>query len=445
MKTNKLFGWLGFFLSINQGVTVVLGALRDGTLRGADVIMPMDIPLYLLFFLKRDQTSGSRYRNLALFAKICMFLFLVLALAGSFVAYEPAQYRFKLVHLVRAMAVCYCMMTRLSTVKEVRSLANGLLMGLAFQSFIGFYQWQVGPLYLPFFNLVEDWRVTGAIGVANAFGVYLITLLPLCVRMALFSRMKIRYLWYVTAVTALGSLFATYTRSAWLGFGLSMVLTVIFDFKGNKLEKNQKIIYILLGIAFLGVMAGKYGSVITGRMSDSKEAISSDKKHSRMGLARDAMRIIKENKLLGVGLDNYRYHADKEIQGLQIVHNAYLLIAAEQGIPSLVIFIVFNLTLFIASFKLLKSKDKLIYHVGSSVLAGLLAALFYHLAAPDYRLLEVLVQQWRLGGMVVGLLVTDDLLQKKQARAKQIAKQRNQENYRQRQSKMMRHEPLQSY
>ena len=414
----KLFGLLGFFLSINQGFTVVLGVLQDGTARGADVIMPMDLPLYLLLIFKRDQTVNSGYRPLALFAKTAVFLFLLLALAGLFFAFEPAQYRFKLVHLLRSLLVFYVVMTRLSTKQDVKSLANGLAAGLLFHSAIGFWQWQIGPVHLPFYNIEQDWRVTGAIGIANAFGAYIVTLLPLSIRLALFMRWKIRYLWYVTSVFAIGSLFATYTRSAWLGFSLSMILLGSYDFKSKKLDRNQKMLFIAAAIAMVSLMAFKYGHVITDRMADSREAIVSDKKHSRAGLAKDAMRIIGEHKLLGVGLDNYRYHADREIQGLQIVHNAYLLIAAEQGIPAVVIFIALNLTLLVAGFRLLKSKDRLIYHVGSATLAGLIALLFYHLAAPDYRLLEVLVQQWRLAGMIVGLLVADEQIQKAQARGR---------------------------
>ncbi len=411
-----LFTLLGFFLSINQGFTVTLGMLSDGTLRGADVLMPMDVPLYLLLMMKRDQTRSSRKRPLVLAVKAGMLIFFLLALSGEFISVEPAQFRFKLVHLARALLVCYVLMTRLSTRKEVLRLSEGLLLGLAFQSAVGFWQWQIGPISIPFFPTVSDWRVSGTIGVANAFGTYLVTLIPLCIRMSLFSQVKSRFLWYPVAVMSLGSLLATYTRAAWLGFALSMVFMAFYELRQKKLNLEQKAAFLLLGIAFVVVMAVKYGDVIVNRMSDSEETLLSERKESRLNLAKDALRIIDNNRLLGVGLDNYRYYADKEIQGLRMVHNAYLLIAAEQGIPALLIFIGLNIMVTAAAFRLLKSNDRTVYNVGFSVFCGLTAILIYHMAAPDYRLQEVLVQHWRLLGMTIGLLIVDEKLDRARRR-----------------------------
>ena len=41
----------GFLLTIEQGFTVVLGTLSTGVARGADVVMPVDLVIYLLFFV----------------------------------------------------------------------------------------------------------------------------------------------------------------------------------------------------------------------------------------------------------------------------------------------------------------------------------------------------------------------------------------------------------
>ncbi|MDZ7316697.1 MAG: O-antigen ligase family protein [candidate division KSB1 bacterium] len=402
-----LFALLGFFLSINQGVTAVLGVLSDGTARGADVLMPMDIPLYLLLLIKKDQTINMKIRWISLTVKISLVLYILLALTGELIAVEPAQFRFRLVHFIRSLLAGYVIMTRLSLSKEAYFLSNGLLAGLAFQSFIGFWQWQVGPIQLPFFEITKDWRVNGTIGVANAFGAYLITLLPLCLRFALFLKRAVKYLWTIVAVLALGSLFATYTRAAWLAFVLTMTFMALYELKQKKLTRRQKSFFIVSGIFFLIIMAWKYGDVISARMDDYQESLVGEKKHSRLGLARDALRIIRENPLIGVGLDNYRYNADEEIQGLRIVHNAYLLIAAEQGIPAALIFIIINIIALVQAFKLLRSNDWYVYNIGFAVLCGLLGILIYHFAAPDYRLLEVMLQHWRLIGMAIGLQVVE--------------------------------------
>ncbi|NLP11041.1 O-antigen ligase family protein [bacterium] len=340
--------------------------------------------------------------------KIAVGVFFLLALTGEFYAFEPAQFRFKLVHLIRALLVFYVFATRLSTLQEVKFTVIGLLFGLGFQAFIGFWQWQIGPLRIPFFNIDQSWRVSGTIGVANAFGLYLITLIPLCIRMALYSRLKSRVLWFIVSGLAIGSLLATFTRGAWIGLLVSLAIFAFYDFKSHRLTKKQLSLLFFVGFSTITFFYVKYGHIITGRMEDAEEALYSEKKHSRVGLAQDAIRIIRLHPLLGVGLDNYRYHADPEIAGLQIVHNTYLLIAAEQGVFCALLFLMIYLSVLVKGLLLLKSPDPFIYHIGSATLAGLTGALIYDMVAPDYRLAELLIQHWRLLGMIIGLLIVSD-------------------------------------
>ena len=51
----------GFFLSINQGVSIIVGNLRNGQILGSDIFMPVDIPIYLLLFLTADKSKQTRY------------------------------------------------------------------------------------------------------------------------------------------------------------------------------------------------------------------------------------------------------------------------------------------------------------------------------------------------------------------------------------------------
>jgi O-antigen ligase len=160
----------------------------------------------------------------------------------------------------------------------------------------------------------------------------------------------------------------------------------------------------------------KYGAHISKRMAGATESLAGEKRQSRANLARDALRIINDNKLKGVGLEQYRYHADPSIPGLRIVHNAYLLIGAEQGIPSLFIFFAIQGIVFYAGIKVLKSRDRFLFNVGTATLTSFIAVSIYHLIAPDYRMVGVLLQHWRISGMLLGLLICNDLHEKKIAR-----------------------------
>ncbi len=409
MNLNKLLLIaFGFLISIEQGFTLVLGVLSSGEARGADILMPVDLAIYALFLFKPAKPVPKKYKGLHTFAISLGILFLLWSSIGEFVAVESAAFRFGFVHMCRSMLVYLCILTRVSTKQDVIDFTLGVVSGLAFEAVLGFWQWQIGPVFLPFLNVVNDWRATGTLKVGNAFGCFLALLTPIVIRMALFTRIRPKLLWYTVSVLSLGSLLATYSRGAWFAFLISMVVFFILDFFKKKLSPRQIewiAIVFVVGTTFTSI---KYGHVITGRLANSREALVSERKHSRLGIAKDALRIIEQYPLTGVGLDNYRYHADKEIQGTRIVHNAYLLVAAQQGLPGLVLFILLNFTIFIYGFKIKNSQDVVLYHLGIAAMTGLLSLFIYHLAAPDYRLVVINMHHWRAVAMIVAILIADE-------------------------------------
>jgi len=409
MNLNKiLLISFGFLISIEQGFTLVLGTLSNGMARGADVIMPVDLAIYALFLLKPAQKAPRRHSGVLMFAIVFAILFWLWTGIGEFVSVEKADFRFGYVHLTRAILIFLCILKRVTSKQDMIDFTEGVLLGLGFEAFIGVWQWQIGPVFLPFITVVNTWRATGTIGVANALGLYMATISPLAIRMALFTKVKPKWMWYTISVLSMGTLLATFTRGAWVAFSLSLSLFFYIDFLNKKLTSKQ--IYWLATVIFIGVVftSIKYGNVITNRMANSKEAIVSDRKQSRVGLAKDAIRIIKEHKITGVGLNNYRYYADEEIQGTRIVHNVYLLIAAQQGIPGAVIFIILHVVVFVFGFRILRSRDPVLYHIGMASMTGMLVIFIYYLVAPDYRLVILKLHHWRALAMVVAVLLVDE-------------------------------------
>jgi len=96
----------------------------------------------------------------------------------------------------------------------------------------------------------------------------------------------------------------------------------------------------------------------------------------RIKLGEIAVRLIKQNPLIGVGLNNFVVNLPKFQQGqvfwLQPVHNIYLLVAAETGMVGLLIFLWF---LFLTFRKLLYSYTPLLLYPYVSIL---LLGLFDH-------------------------------------------------------------------
>ncbi|MBN1997993.1 O-antigen ligase family protein [candidate division KSB1 bacterium] len=395
---------------------MIIGVRSNGLILGADVLMPVDLFVYLILIFAKNKSRQSKYYLMVVSAKILAILFLLISVSGVFFADEPVLVKFQLVHLTRAILIFYCIASRLHDYKHMRYFIIGLLWGLGFQCFIGFYQWQFGPITIPFLETGYGFRVTGTMEVTNAYGAYLVSMIPILARVMLFTDLKPKIIYYVFAAWGLGALYATYTRGAWLAFMGSMVFFFGKEFLGKKVNMKKKLLVIGLSVVVFSTVVVKYGDIIVKRMENSKQSLTADAKQSRMSLAKDAMRVISEHKLFGVGLEHYRFYSDPEIPGLRIVHNAFLLIAAEQGILNFIIFVTLHLIVGIGALKIFKFRDPFLYHVGMGTFTAFIGLLVYHMVAPDYRMIGVLLQHWRLPGMILALLVCNDLTEKRKTK-----------------------------
>ncbi|OGC00992.1 hypothetical protein A2V82_05215 [candidate division KSB1 bacterium RBG_16_48_16] len=402
---NILFLCFGAFSSINQGFTMVLG-MWDGSPYGAEVIILSDLPMYLLFFL----VPSKRAKKHALFIsmiKVLTLVFFLWAQTSWLIAEKAVVLGFGMVHLTRAMIVFYFLATRLVKVEYVQNLVNGLVFGLCFQALIGVWQWQIGPVVLPFFNIVNTgWRSTGTMVDPNVFGVYLLTMLPFVWRTFVFWKLKPKMVYLGITIVGGASLFASYSRGAWLSFLVATLVFLLVDYNKGRLKRRHLTIFAIAATVIFVLMSTKYKNVISNRMSNIGDAIAGQRSSSsRMFLARDAMRIINEHKIMGVGLNQYRFYATETTQGLKMVHNAYLLVAAEQGILGALLLVIIFAWSFTYGSKLLRSKNIYIYDTASAALNGILAFMIYNMGAPDYHVPEITWHSWKLVGMVCGMLV----------------------------------------
>jgi hypothetical protein len=411
----KLLFFLGLVMCINQGFNVVVGTLNSGEPRGVDMLMPVDIPMFLLLFSQRDGTTGSRHRGLIMTIKVLLTMFWLWSWAGEFVAFEVAEFREQMFQLSRAMLISYTVMTRVNTFSDLRMFVLGLLSSLGFEAFVGFWQWQIGPLNIPFLAASKGYRVSGTLGVPNTYGIWLVTLLPLALRMALYYKLKPQIIWLGVMLASIMCLLATYTRGAWFSFLASTILFTVIDVIRKKISMKQVSMFLVMAVV-LGVgIAIKYGDSIKNRMSDTEESLAGKQKSSRLYLAQDALRIIKEHAITGVALDNYRYYSDPEIEGTRIVHNVYLLISAEQGVPASIMFVLLMLITFFAGFKVLKTRISFFYHVGAATMAAVMNLFIYYMIGLDYNLFEVLFQHWRVIGMIPAVMVCEEHTRKQLA------------------------------
>jgi len=375
-------------------------------------IMLMDFPLIVLLIL--GFSSNKKFSFYISKVSLPALGIVVWGLISAFNATDTGLAISEWTRVLRAYLTFLCIVNYTKTRADIQTVVGGLFAGLAFQSLLGVYQWRYGPLGLTFLEEIGySWRSAGTFIHPAMFGDYLILLLPLVFRLFMFYKQqeKIYVRFYgVLFFLGIGALLGSYARGPWICFGGSIIIMFIFSIHRKRFQPKMKGILALLVLFFI-IFILHYGSTIKEQFVDENRQGSA---HVRIPLNKVAMRIIKDHSFLGTGLGNYtlltpqyahleatREHSYRDL--LQHVHNSYLLIAAETGIPGLLCFIGFIISLFRYGIKVVRSKNAYISNLGIGILTGCFAVLIAFLAGPDYRCHQILIMFWLIGGFIVAL------------------------------------------
>ncbi len=144
----------------------------------------------------------------------------------------------------------------------------------------------------------------------------------------------------VFAIGLMG-LFVSFSRSAWIAWGVGVVSYYIF-------ARPKPRIHLLLPVLPCLVLLFAYHDLAFSRVANLETPLEKRSIEQRQLDYNVALQMIQQNWLVGVGLGNYEASADK-IQGLTgsvKVHNIPLLVTAELGIIGLVCWLWLGVTPF---------------------------------------------------------------------------------------------------
>jgi hypothetical protein len=385
---------LTFFATIAQGIWV--NFLND------EGILVVDLPLVLLFIFGRKKLRLSP-------SSIALVSFAVLFMVWSHIGYSFAPNRIyflqETVMNIRTFLIFIAIVSFVNTKEEMQNVFLGLTIGALFQGLIGVHQWLRGPVGLGFWGEQRflSWQAMGTFVHASVFGMYISLMTILNYRMAAFLRPKYHKLYIAAFFIGITALYASLNRATWLAFASSMVLMFIVDtIRGKTFQKRTRKFLVALGIVALAGTV-RYGPIIIDRFSDAEETLTDERSSSRKSLALDALRIINDHPVFGVGLNNYREFVNKETAGTKVVHCSYLLIAAELGWTGLVIFSGLLISAGILGIKLMRSKDVYINNVAAALVTALMSFSIAILPSPDYRILYVKTHIWMIFALLVVL------------------------------------------
>jgi hypothetical protein len=243
-------------------------------------------------------------------------------------------------------AVFFAALNTLQEAEDLRFALRLLSITLAVQSFVYFVQFGLGGT----FTLAGEWRPWSGEDMGRyggtisthpaAFASFVLPLLLLAAAEFLAGRTGKTGLLLAGSLTLL----LTLTRAAWIGFGLGLLYLLAAGRRLRLLSPRR----IWLTAALLAAALAITGPLLAGRLKQDHRAALEE----RWTLSVLAWRLVHAQPITGVGAGAYPVvlhdYLTPELadQWLWVVHNVYLLRAAETGLPGLAAWLFFLVAAF---------------------------------------------------------------------------------------------------
>ena len=391
-------------------LTILFAPLSNGIIfYHYNGIMLMDFPLIILLVLALF--SSKRFKLFIPQVSLPAVCIIFWDLISALVAIEPGWVISELTRIIRAYLIFICIVNLVKTKKQLQLVLTALLATFSFECAIGIYQWRWGPLGLKIFEEVGyRWRAAATFCHPAIFGDYLILLLPLIFRLFLFYRPKdkqMTILYGVLFFSGTMALFGSYARGPWISLIAAMGIMLFLSIFRKRFHPKVRGAFVVVMLFACIFIIHYYPAIRLQFSPQRKRAVD-----IRMPLNRVALRLIKDRPVLGTGLGNYSLISPKYVipeKGFaprhlaQPVHNSYLLIAAETGLPGLFFFLWFVSSLVKRGFRVIRFQNFYISNISIGILTGYLAIFIAFLAGPDYSNHQILMMFWILGGLLVAL------------------------------------------
>jgi putative inorganic carbon (hco3(-)) transporter len=234
-------------------------------------------------------------------------------------------------------------------------------------------------------------RIPGFLRTPTGLGWYLGTWLPvLLALLATRSNGLRRWQWWgCLGATIFGivALILTYARGSWAAFagGLLFLLPSLY-FLLPLAERPRYKRGVTVGLLFLGLLCLPFTPLLLTRLTEDDRGSAS----SRLPSMEVAAAVIADNPLLGIGLNSYRIEASRYddtprmvSDELIAVHNMYLHMAAEGGVPAALLFLLLLAQVLWRGWLTVRySEDVFLRTLALGLLNGLVAFLWTGLKEP---------------------------------------------------------------
>ena len=371
----------------------------------ADVLYAFDIILFALYAIWIVERKSAARGGL-IFNSFCTTS--VLKIFWSTLSILPAISQLRggigVFILVKSFLIYFYFLNHIRDRRTLDMVVHWLMVGLCFQGVVGVLQYVsgkslglgfLGERQMSFHRTLS--RVRGTLGYPNQFGAFIVMIIPVAFSLFVFTQRGMKKLFYgVTALFGLLALMLSFSRSAWAGL---LIATACFVFiMAKKRQMNIRLV-IASGVvlAAIGVLIIAFWDLILLRFETG-----SDPKY-RIRMIEIALPMIEENPLLGVGLYNYEFHSMSQFRFWHPVHNDYLRLAAETGIPGFILFLGIIFFSLRQCVRMQANRDRFLFALALGSFCGMMALLVAISFGPEYQNYRVKMLYWVLAALMYAI------------------------------------------
>jgi O-antigen ligase len=260
-------------------------------------------------------------------------------------------------------------------------------------------------------------RPVGFFNHPNPLADYLVLLLPVPLAMVIAGKRRLpRQVWWAALgmlLIGVAVLARTYSRGGWVCFGFAALVCVAYFWHAGIIAFKQialGVIVVSMALALAVTLNPGLLLRITGNDSRSNE--------SRGLLKQQAMAIIRDHPLAGVGFASYNRasrdytpegwakitHEYRKALRQLVVHNHYLLLAAETGIPAMLLFAAIFTSLILRGLWRVCWADPGLAAITVGLSAGLAGNMLF-LSSDNYYVDIRMSLLWLVGGLLQARLI----------------------------------------
>lgn len=259
---------------------------------------------------------------------------------------------------------------------------------------------------------LDESRIGGVFEQPNMLGAFFVYNMFFFLAFFLYYWRSFKYwLLIIPFLACFRGIMVTFSRGAYIAFSFASLITAFFRGKVLFILVLALFILVILSPAYLPEgIRHRMESTFAGEqvISTDIEQIKDPSAGNRILIWKGALQMIKEQPLFGFGYGVFPYMIGfyaPEMSNYD-AHNTYLIIAAEMGIPALIIFFIILLMVIKNSWWLLhKTKDRYFKAFALGMLGGIFGLLVANMFGSRLNSEEVSSYFWLLSGLLMRAVI----------------------------------------